>query len=116
MTDYLHHIPGRIRVRTASLRQNPARAAELKAALERRPGVRSVEWRPLTGSLLILYDAAAADSAALLALLPTTRALPAAPTAHRHSQLGDAVAKAVITFAVKTAVEHSLTALASALL
>jgi copper chaperone CopZ len=116
MNDYIHHIPGRMRVRCASIRRNPAAAPALKADLEKHPGVRSVEIRPLTGSLVIRYDPATANLAALLDVLPATRWTASGPSALGRPDLRGAVAKAVIGVAVQTAVEQSLIALAAALL
>ncbi len=116
MNDYIHHIPGRMRVRCASIRRNPASAPALKADLERRPGVHSVEIRPLTGSLVIRYDPAKANPAALLEVLPAARGGAPVPSPLSRPDLHGAVAKAVIGVAVQAAVERSLFALAAALL
>jgi hypothetical protein len=94
--------------------RNPSYARSTKALLERQAGVRSVEIRPLTGSLVIHYDPASADPAALVALVPPVPRKPS--TLPRPAGLSDAAAKAVIGAAVQAAVERSLLALAAVLL
>ncbi len=65
----VHAIPGRIRLKIASLRDNSTLASELQHRLVAIQGVKQVETNPRTGSVLILYDAAAmASPEALLTL------------------------------------------------
>lgn len=56
MSHYVHHVPGRLRVKAPALKRNPARAAGVCAAVTAVPGVSSAEANPVTGSLLIAYD------------------------------------------------------------
>ncbi|WP_306591637.1 hypothetical protein [Geothrix sp. 21YS21S-4] len=51
MRDYIHHIPGRLRIKGAGLRQ-PQRHLEALRALE---GVESATFNAAAGSLLITY-------------------------------------------------------------
>jgi len=51
-----HAVPGRVRLKFAALKGNPALARELEARLRDVAGVRSVDANPTTGSALILYD------------------------------------------------------------
>jgi hypothetical protein len=55
MKVYVHHIPGRLRVRIPSLRKNPCRIDEIKALFQ-HDGVLRTTVNPLTGSVVILYD------------------------------------------------------------
>lgn len=59
----VHAIPGRIRLKVASVRDNPTLAGELQQRLTSLQGVRRVEANPQTGSVLILYEATAFASA-----------------------------------------------------
>jgi hypothetical protein len=52
----VHAIPGRVRLKIISLRDNPELAREIRARLAGLQGIRRVEANPLTGSLLVLYD------------------------------------------------------------
>jgi hypothetical protein len=53
----VYHFPGRLRVRAAALRTRPEIAAQVSARLDGEPGVISHQHAPVTGSLLIAYDA-----------------------------------------------------------
>jgi Heavy metal associated domain 2 len=66
----VHAIPGRIRLKVAQVRKNPVLASEIQTRLATIHGIRQVEVNPLTGSILMLYeaqDAAAPDSLRTLA-------------------------------------------------
>ncbi len=53
-----HFIPGRVRLKALALKGNPSLAQELTRLLGVIKGVNAVEANPLTGSLVIAYDAA----------------------------------------------------------
>ena len=50
-----HHVPGRVRIKVPSGRQNPRLLNEIKQALASAPGVGHVEVHPTTGSVIIHY-------------------------------------------------------------
>jgi hypothetical protein len=56
MSDYVHSIPGRLRVKSAIIKKNPAAAGKIRVSLSPTPGVRQVDVNLLTGSVLIHYD------------------------------------------------------------
>jgi hypothetical protein len=58
----VHAIPGRVRVKMARLKENPAEAREVQGHLSAVQGIQRVEVNPITGSVLILYDRTAFDS------------------------------------------------------
>jgi hypothetical protein len=53
---YLHHVPGRLRLRLAALKGNDPAAARASAAARAIPGVPDVWANGATGSLVIRYD------------------------------------------------------------
>lgn len=55
MSEYLHHVPGRLRVRSAGLKRNPPAARRVQAALAEVKGVLEVEVSTLTGSIKVVY-------------------------------------------------------------
>jgi copper chaperone CopZ len=57
MATYLHAIDGRLRVRLPELRGDRRAAASLRRELRALPGVSTVDVSPLTGSVLVEYDA-----------------------------------------------------------
>ena len=74
----VHAIPGRIRLKVASVRDNSTLASELRHRLAAIQGVKQVEANPQTGSVLILYDAVATASPEALRSLaePLTQLFP----------------------------------------
>jgi hypothetical protein len=54
----VHAIPGRLRLKVAKIKGDPALARKAQNALIRVPGVKQVEAQPLTGSVLIHYELA----------------------------------------------------------
>jgi hypothetical protein len=68
MKFYLHHVPGRLRVRIPNLRNNAEMSAQVKKLLCIN-GTRQVSVRPLTGSVTVTYDPAVIGAADLLGLL-----------------------------------------------
>ena len=56
MVRHLHHVPGRLRVRLASLKRNAPEAAPLHAELLSIQGVNSVSVSSITGSVIIQYN------------------------------------------------------------
>lgn len=69
MTDYLHHVPGRLRVRARSLRCDPpARTATLRK-LQAKDGIRSVRLNAKAGSVTIFYDVEAITGQQILDFL-----------------------------------------------
>ena len=68
----VHAMPGRIRVKISRLKGNAALARQIQECLSAVPGIQRVEVNLVTGSLLVLYDAAETDPLdALMALAET---------------------------------------------
>ncbi len=53
----IHALPGRVRLKVAKVKGNPALAHQAQKRLAQVPGIHRVEAKPGTGSLLIHYDA-----------------------------------------------------------
>jgi hypothetical protein len=69
MKHYLHHLPGRIRVKTPTIKSNPDLARELRDLLNPMMGVNSVIINPVTGSILVEYSPESIDTASILNVL-----------------------------------------------
>jgi Heavy metal associated domain 2 len=54
----VHTMPGRVRLRVDKVKGNPAFAKKAQDKLGRLTGIKRVEAQPLTGSVLLYYDAA----------------------------------------------------------
>jgi hypothetical protein len=52
----VHFLPGRLRLKVAAIRGDPAHAERLRAAFGQVPGVQEIAYNTLTGSVLIRYD------------------------------------------------------------
>lgn len=63
---YIHHLPGRLRVRIARVKNNSPVAQSLYRLLRDAPGVSSVTVSLTTGSVLIHYDVSKMSATALL--------------------------------------------------
>jgi hypothetical protein len=73
----VHETPGRMRLLSAAAKGYPARAAMLAAQAHSLPGVVGASANPLTGSLVIRYDAAPQRRGELLRALGAR--IPAPP-------------------------------------
>ena len=54
--EVVHAMPGRVRLKVARVKGNPALARQAQEKLAKVPGIRQVEAKAGTGSLLIHYD------------------------------------------------------------
>lgn len=120
MSHYTHHVPGRLRVKSPHLKRNPRRAEEAQLHLGGIEGVLSAEANPLTGSLLITYDARRVGAEALfdslrgLGHVGAGHPAPASvPAAHDPVQR---MTDTLVNKLVETALERSATALIAAIL
>ncbi len=129
---YLHHVPGRLRVRSAKVKRDAARAAELERWLRSIPGVTGVFLSVLTGSVLIHYDVRIADGGGLVTLLrdegwigapaprPARPGRPAGSAAFRHllppKKVQRLLAEAILKAVAEAAIERSVLAIAAAIL
>lgn len=68
----VHALPGRVRLKVAKIKGNPAMARKAEEKLAKVPGIRQVEAKPGTGSLLIHYDTEHLFSMASLEILSAT--------------------------------------------
>jgi hypothetical protein len=67
--NYVHSVPGRLRVKTASVKKNPAGADRVEKLLALIPGVYFVETNVLTGSVLVRYTPKEVSCEHLLAVM-----------------------------------------------
>lgn len=79
---YLHHTPGRLRIKGRNFHCHGEAARRAVAALQALPGVDLVKLNRHAGSLTVHYDPSRHDQAELLAVLETTGCLHAPQAAH----------------------------------
>lgn len=126
MTTYSHHISGRLRTRYPQLKNNPARARVVEAAIRKIDGVLSVEASTVTGSLLVRYDPCVDRREALLdmlyrakqqlGLIQAQRAPVPAPKSVAKASLANTLAEKAFDMMVEKCIERSTYALFAALL
>ena len=112
---YLHHVPGRLRVKCDRLRREPAALAAAYRRLQGMTGVRTISANRLTGSLLVTYDPN------LLSLPDLRQALrrcgfPMVPTRQRSGRATAAVVDDLAGAALQTLLQYLMKRLAGAML
>jgi copper chaperone CopZ len=127
MTHYLHHVPGRVRVRAPGIKRNPVKATAVKARLKHVAGVAEVDVRPVTGSITVLYDTDVTSMPDILAHLremghapapvpaaqaPNRATVASGPAISPHTEKA---AKFVAGMALEKVLERSATALIAAI-
>jgi copper chaperone CopZ len=56
MDYYYHYVPGRLRIQTPFIHDNPQNAATLEKKIRGLEGITAVETNPVTGSVLMYFD------------------------------------------------------------
>jgi len=117
---FVHHIPGRLRVRVVPVRDNVRAACLVENRLRKHHGVRSAEANVTTGSVVVRYDAAQTSPQRIIALLdehsahlPVVRTGPPPPP--NRDELVARIAPWLIKYLLETAIERSLMLLLAAI-
>ncbi|MEY6432115.1 HMA2 domain-containing protein [Thioalkalicoccus limnaeus] len=117
MSHYIHHIPGRLRVRSNSFRCRTAAAQTAHDQLMAMDGVSHVRLNPRAGSITVQYDPDLVTRSQLLAVLEDAGCAGVmARGADASSQVGQLFGKALVGAIVNKAVERSAVKLVSVLL
>jgi hypothetical protein len=69
MTDYLHTLNGRMRIKITDVKGSPAIAEEVSGYLGSSHGIDEVNANPITGNVLILYNPSQISQGRILNLL-----------------------------------------------
>ncbi|MFZ0613734.1 MAG: HMA2 domain-containing protein [Desulfobacterales bacterium] len=123
MNDYLHNVPGRLRVKIPSLKHQHYKARKVESLFESREGIERVQVNPLTGSLTIGYDPEQTGVDQLLTVLKQNGLLEnnhcpvnAAADDATATRVTQAVGKFVINWAVSKTLESTGLGLLAALI
>ena len=107
MTDYLHALDGRMRIKINEVKGSSAAAEEITRYLLSFPGIDEVNANPITGNVLILYNAKQISQRGILNLLQDASYLERTarvPASRTGDGLVSVVAKAVMETALQTMV------------
>lgn len=123
MSHYIHHVPGRLRVRTMRLKRDPHRAHAAEQLLQDIHGVTAVRANAVTGSIIVNYQRDVVHGDSILEVLAARGYYEPDKVRHADGQFndlasraGDAAGKAVFGFMLEKAVERSAVVLIGALL
>lgn len=104
---YVHHVPGRLRVRIPELKQRPNRIQRVHEALENQSGIEGIEHKRATGSVVVHYDPDILDDARILnalsysGLFDETKVVSDGDRRDRiGDKAGEAVGRMVFNFAL----------------
>jgi hypothetical protein len=119
LVNYIHDLPGRLRVRSATIKRNPREAQRIHAAVSAMEGVSAVEVNLRTGSLTVAYAIEETSSLRLLGALdgmgytlPVTSPRPSEALA----RVGERVVKVAVRVTIDALIERSAIALVRALI
>ncbi|BCU07365.1 MULTISPECIES: HMA2 domain-containing protein [Allochromatium] len=113
----IHHVPGRLRVRSAAFRCRPGTVDSAQAQLRALDGVEQIRFNRAAGSLVIHYDPARLDHHRLLEMLKETGCADLSSASEAViSKAGALFGKALVGAVVNKAVERSAFRLVSVLL
>ena len=119
MANYIHHVPGRLRVNTPVLKKNESRACQLKFYLEGMYGVLRADANIVTGSVLIKYDTGLLSADVILSSLRDLGYIQNANVLDQATRTAPQIQKVTDIFTAKlveTILEKSAVALVSALI
>jgi hypothetical protein len=127
MNCYLHHVPGRIRVKTPALKGLPLLANQLEGKLQSLPGVLSAGVNALTGSVLVNYDEGITKAGMIVDLVGAECGVDLSTAAHTDrymdeklsdtgSKIGEKVGKAILGILIGQVLEGSPLALLAAVI
>ena len=117
MNQYIHHVPGRIRVRSKAFRCRSEKAAKAEKKLLSMTGVQKVRVNSRAGSITVNYDPAGVEQSHILAILEEVGCIGA--SSHRGEGarvIGEMFGKALVGAVVRTAVERSARSLIGAMI
>ncbi len=108
MSQYIHHVPGRLRVRSKAFRCYGERAANAQAKLMALDGVKAVQINQRASSIVVQYDPEALSRVELFAALEDLGCMAAVRKDNAQaSKIGETFGKALVGAMVQKVVEQS---------
>ncbi len=115
MSYYHHSTPGRLRIKTPIIKQNPVEIEKVRGMLQALSGVDAVSINALTGSITINYSGCATGSESILSILKEKGYYRISPIEEQEhpfetvaSKVGTTVGKAIVGACVEKAFEGSM--------
>ncbi|MGD0397785.1 MAG: HMA2 domain-containing protein [Syntrophobacteraceae bacterium] len=93
MSCYLHHVPGRIRIKIPGIKGKPFYAQELGKKLQLISGVCLVSVNSLTGSVLAYYDENSTDACAITDMVSRETGVDLSQVPSPDKYMDDALSK-----------------------
>lgn len=118
MSHSIHHVPGRLRVRSNAFRCRPAEVRAIQGRLFSMEGVTQVRFNHHAGSITVNYDPKRLTQRALLDVMKDLGCTEATPRANPAlaSKAGEMFGKALVGAVINKAVERSAFKLVSVFL
>jgi hypothetical protein len=107
MSDYIHDVPGRLRVKIAEIKKNPSVGIQIHELLEKIPGTTSLSIRSTTGSVIVTYNPQILNPDRILSILAANDFITVNKLVRMNSQL-DAVVHKAIEVVLKAALSRAL--------
>ena len=111
---YVHNVPGRLRVKSGDLKNKSRDARSIKKLFSSLYGIDEVRSNALTGSIVIHYDPDVYSSDQILNILRYNEIIGSnqpvvyeKPIDQQSTKAGEALGKAVFSWAVGKALENS---------
>ncbi len=118
MSYYCHITPGRLRIKTPIIKQNPVEIEKVRGLLQAVSGVNAISINALTGSITINHSGCATDSESILNVLKEKGYYKTSPADEREhpietvvSRVGTTVGKAIVGAVVEQVFEGSMLSL-----
>ena len=115
MSYYCHITPGRLRIKTPIIKQNPVEIEKVRRLLQSLPGIDAFSVNGLTGSITINYSCIETDYQSILKILEENGYYKISQTQEiEHpietvvSKVGTTLGKAILGAAVEKAFEGSM--------
>ncbi len=123
MAYYMHHVPGRLRVKIRKLKSRHDQCLELERILAHCYGVLAASVNPVTGSVVVRYNSRRTNPDGILDVLKARNLFDESKVhasdksvSHNAAELGEKVGKAVLGWAVGKALEANGLSLLAALI
>jgi copper chaperone CopZ len=118
MSYYCHITPGRLRIKTPIIKQNPIEIERVRELLHSLPGVDAVSINALTGSVTINHSGSQTDAGSILNVLEKNGYYKISQTMEQEhpietvvSKVGTTVGRAILGAAVEKVFEGSMLSL-----